>query len=166
MQNFLQKEEEKQWGDTVSYLINDNPWLGQNGKEAGDFIMLLSSIIFIIFTIPVWFPSSPAPSCRWMFEGKAEWRRLLCRVQFVILSENFLTSLAESCYSCYEKWARAPALIYTSRKIIVSREQLRSCSTARWWEDRRLSVRTDFMLFKLLYVRDLVSFPYVAFVGN
>jgi len=55
-----------------------------------------------------------------------------------------------------EEWARAPTQKYISRKIIVSRDELPSCSTGRG-QDTYFFLGTGFMFLKVLYVGGQVS---------
>lgn len=164
MQIFLQREEEKQWGYPVSYLMNDRLWLGENDKETGDFIMLLSSVIFFLFPIPLWFPSSLALR-PWMFEGKAEMTKIAVQSSVCYSEWKLLNIFGRGLHLVVEEWARAPAQKYISRKIIVSGEELRSCSTGRGQATKFL-LSTGFMLFKALYVGGEVSHLHVDFGGK
>lgn len=164
MQNFLRREEEKQWGYPVSYLTNDRFWLGENDKETGDFIMLLSSVIFFLFTIPLWFLSSPTPR-QWMFEGKAEMTKIAVQSSVCYSKWKLLNIIGRGLLLVVEEWAKAPTQKYISRKIIVSGEELRSCSTGRGQASNFL-FGTGFMLFKVLYVGGQVSRLYVDFEGK
>lgn len=164
MQNFLWREKEKQWGYPVNYLMTDRLWLGENDRERQDFIMLLSSVIFFLFTIPPWFPSSPAPS-RWMFEGKAEMMKIAVQSSVCYSEWKLLNIIGRGSLLVVEEWARASAQKYISRKIIVSREVLCSCSTGREQATSFL-LGTGIMLFKVLYVGGQVSCVYVDFGGK
>lgn len=161
---FSEERRKKQWGYPVSYLTNDRLWLGENDKETGDFIMLLSSVIFFLFTIPLWFPSSPAP-CQWMFEAKAEMTKIAVQSSVCYSEWKLLNIIGRGLLLVVEEWAGAPTRKYISRKIIVSWEELRSCSTGRG-QATNFSFGTGFVLFKVLYVGGQVSRLYVDFGGE
>lgn len=126
--------------------------------------MLLSSVIFFLFTIPLWFLSSPTPR-QWMFEGKAEMTKIAVQSSVCYSKWKLLNIIGRGLLLVVEEWAKAPTQKYISRKIIVSGEELRSCSTGRGQASNFL-FGTGFMLFKVLYVGGQVSRLYVDFEGK
>lgn len=161
MQYFLWREEEKKWVYAVSYSILI--WIGENGKETGDFIMMLSSVIFFSFHssfLVLLHPHSP-PVDVW---GKNRNDKDCCGKLVCYSRQKHLNIIGRGLLFVVEEWARAPTQNCVSRKIVVAREELCSCSTGRGQAYFLLS--TSFVVFKELYVGGQVSHPYVYFEGK
>lgn len=158
MQDFLQGKEEKKWDYSISSLIWI--WLGEKDKETVDFIMLLSSVIFFLFTLPSWFSSTSG-----CLREKIEMAKIAVESSFCYSKQKLLNIIGRGFLLVVEEWARALTQNCISRKIVVSGEELCSCSTGRGQATNFL-LTIGFVVFKELYVGGQVSHPYVYFVGK
>lgn len=120
--------------------------------------MMLSSVIFFSFHFPPWFSSTLALH-QWMFEGETEMTKIAVESSVCYSKQILLNIIGRGLLHMTEEWARAPVQNRVSRKIVISREELCSCSTGGVQATNFL-LSTGFLVFKELYVGSQVSHTY------
>lgn len=73
--------------------------------------MMLSSVIFFLFTLPPCFSSTLALQ-QWMFEGKKEMTKIVVESSVCYLKRKLLNIIGRGLLLMVEEWARTPTLCF------------------------------------------------------